>query len=46
MTMLIVSDEAVKAGATNVTPKIKVMFMKPLPIIFPRASVECPFKKP
>jgi hypothetical protein len=37
--------EAIKTGATSVTPKIRVIFTKQLPIMFPRAIVGCPFKK-
>lgn len=29
--------------AANVTPKIRVMFMKQLPTMFPRAKSKCPF---
>jgi hypothetical protein len=32
-----------KGDATNVIPRIKVMFMKQLPITFPNAKSRCPF---
>jgi len=30
--------------ATNVTPKMQVMFMKPLPTMLPNAKSKCPFR--
>jgi hypothetical protein len=33
----------VRVDATNVIPRIKVIFMKQLPIMLPNASSKCPF---
>jgi len=43
--IFIVKGKPTSAGTNNVIPRIKVMFMKQLPTMFPKAKAECPFKK-
>jgi len=44
-TMFTLKGVPTSAGATNVTPRIRVMFMKQLPTMLPKAKAECPVRK-
>lgn len=43
--MFIVKGEPRSKGIKNVTPKINVMLMNPLPMMLAKPSAVCPFRK-